>query len=64
MEQIIIHKQTGTNIRKEGKMIRISAEADSQLEALSEETGISKARLADYLLRKAIGAVVVEETEI
>lgn len=64
MEKIIIHKQTTGSIRKDGVMIRISKEVSQQLESLSEETGLSKTRVADYLLKKALAVVEVVENEI
>lgn len=64
MEKIIIQKQTGVNIRRDGVLIRISPEVNQQLDSLSEETGISKTRLADFLLKKALKAVEVVESEI
>ena len=63
MEKIIIQKQSGS-IRKEGMMVRVSKEVNQRLESLSEETGYSKTRLADMLLRKALAAVEVAEDEI
>lgn len=63
MEQIKISKQC-ESIRKDGKIIRISKEVDADLERLSEESGISKTRIADLLLKKAIAAAVVVENEI
>ena len=64
MDKIIIHKQSGANIRKNGVLIRISPESKQQLEELSEETGISTTRLADFLLKKALKLVEVVESEI
>lgn len=61
MEEIIIQKQGGIGIRKDGKMVRISLDVDERLEKLSEETGYTKTRLADYLLSMALDAVKVVE---
>ena len=63
MEKIILKKQAGANIRKDGRMIRISAEVDDKLESLSEQTGHSKTRIADVLLKKAIDQVEVVDVE-
>lgn len=60
MEKIIIRKRN-SNIRKEGKMVRISSYVDEQLNRISQESGISKTYLADYLLSCAIEAVEIRE---
>lgn len=65
MNKIILKKQSGASIRKDGRMIRISAEVDDKLEELSEQTGRSKSRIADYLLKKAFDLVeIVDEEEV
>ena len=63
MNKIILKKQSGANIRKDGRMIRISAEVDDKLESLSEQTGHSKTRIADLLLKKAIDQVEVVDVD-
>lgn len=62
--KIVIAKDKQANIRKEGKMVRISKEVDDQLEELSEISGVSKTRLADSLLRKALDCVEIVESEV
>lgn len=62
--KVTIVKDKQASIRKDGKMVRISKEVDEQLEELSEQTGHSKARIADLLLRKAIACVEVVENEV
>jgi len=65
MEKIIIRKQSGIGIRADGKMVRVSNEVDAELGRLSDETGFTKARLANYLLKVALDNVlVVEDDEI
>ena len=65
MEKIILKKQAGASIRKDGKHVRISLETDNKLEALSDATGYSKSRIADLLLKKAIEQVeIVDEEEL
>lgn len=61
MEKIVLYKQGNGDIRKNGVLIRISPEVNQQLEALSEETGIAKTRIADCLLKKVLKNVVVED---
>lgn len=65
-KKIIIPVQSGTTIRKDGKAIRVSAEVDAALTELSNETGFTKARLANFLLKQALEMVEVIEvaTEI
>lgn len=64
MNKIVIHKTTGRPIGKAGGSIWISKEVNDRLEALSDETGIAKQRITDYLLRKALEVTVVEDSEI
>lgn len=63
MNKIILKKQSGASIRKDGRMIRISAEVDDKLEELSEQTGHAKTRIADLLLKKAIEQVEVVDVD-
>ena len=63
MNKIILKKQSGASIRKDGRMVRISAEVDDKLESLSVQTGYSKTRIADLLLKKAIDQVEVVDVE-
>ena len=63
MNKIVISRQSGVGIRQDGKAVRISAEVDEKLGELSEETGYTKARIANFLLKKALEAVEVVEVE-
>ena len=62
-KKIKIPKQSGTSIRKDGKAIRVSLEVDTRLTELSDDTGFTKARLANFLLTKALDMVEVVEVE-
>lgn len=62
MEQITITKRNGYK-REESVCIRIAKDVNEQLDTLSEETGYTKTMIADLLLRKALSAVVVTESE-
>ena len=64
MEKIIIRKSTGKTIGKTGGTIWISKDVNDQLEAISDESGIAKQRITDFLLRKALAVTVIEESEI
>ena len=61
VNKIILKKQAGANIRKDGKHVRISIETDNRLEELSEATGRSKAYIADVLLKKAFDYVEISD---
>lgn len=64
MDKIILAKQNGSNIRKEGVLVRIAPDMNKEIDALSEETGIAKTRIIDVLLRKALAVVEVVESDI
>lgn len=64
MEKIIIHKQSGKPVGKDGGCIWVSKEVNEQLESLALDTGIAKQRITDYLLRKALEVTEVAESEI
>lgn len=63
IKKIRIPKQSGGSIRKDGKSIRVSLDVDSKLTELSDDTGFTKSRLADFLLRKSLEMVEVVEVE-
>lgn len=64
MEAIKIHKPF--SIPKESDCSRcwISKDISEQLDEISNETGLSKRIITDLLLRKAIEAVEIVETDI
>lgn len=64
MEKIIIHKQNGKPVGKNGGCVWVSKEVNDQLDAICDETGIAKQRITDFLLRKALENVEVAESEI
>lgn len=64
MDKIILAKQNGANIRKEGVLVRIAPDMNKKLDELSEETGIAKTRIIDVCLRKALAAVEIVESDI
>ena len=64
MDKIIIHKQNGKPVGKDGGSVWISKDVNESLENLSLETGIAKQRITDFLLRKALEYVEVAESEI
>ena len=64
MEQITIAKKKGGYRREDSVGMRVAKDVSDQLEALSEETGYTKTMIADLLLRKALAAVVITESEI
>lgn len=64
MEKIIIQKQFTKPVRSESMPCWISRDISEQLDKISNETGISKQRITDLLLKKAIESVEVVECEI
>ena len=64
MEKIIIQKQFTKPIRSESVQCWISKDVSEQLDRISNETGISKQRIMDLLLKKAISAVEIVDSEI
>lgn len=64
MEQITIAKRNGGYKREDSVGMRVAKDVSDQLDALSEETGYTKTMIADLLLRKALAAVVITESEI
>ena len=61
--KIRIHKQYNPK-REERVSCFISKENSEQLDKLCDETGISKQRLTDMLLKKAIESVEIVECDI
>ena len=64
MKPIIIQKQFTKPIRSESVQCWISRDISEQLDKISNDTGISKQRIADLLLKKAIEAVEIVDCEI
>lgn len=64
MDKIIIHKQNGKPVGKDGGCIWVSKEVNDRLDSICDDTGIAKQRMADFLLRKALDAVVIEVDEL
>lgn len=64
MEKITIPKQFTKPIREESVTCWISKDVSESLDKISNETGISKQRIADLLLKKAIEAVEIIECEV
>lgn len=64
MEKIIIYKQKGKPVGKDGSCVWISKEVSDKIDAICDETGIAKQRITDFLLRKALECVELAESEI
>lgn len=64
MDKIIIQKQFTKPVRSESIQAWISKDVSEQLDKISNETGISKQRIMDFLLKKAIDSVEIVESEI
>lgn len=64
MDKITIQKQFTKPSRSESVQCWVSKEISEQLDKISNETGISKQRITDYLLKKACAAVEIVESEI
>ena len=64
MEKIIIQKQFTKPIRSESVQCWVSKDVSEQLDKVSNETGVSKQRIMDLLLKKALDAVEIVECEI
>ena len=64
MEKIVIHKQFTKPDRKESVMCWVSRDISDKCDQISNETGISKQRVMDFLLKKAINALVIVEPEV
>lgn len=63
MNKIIMPKQSGVGIREGGEAVRISTEVDEEFGKISEETGYTKARIANFLLKQALAMVEIVEVE-
>ena len=61
MDKIIIQKQFTKPVRSESIQCWISKDVSEQLDKISNETGISKQRITDLLLKKALDSVEVVE---
>nr|DAW34859.1 MAG TPA: hypothetical protein [Caudoviricetes sp.] len=64
MDKIIIHKIHNKPIGKAGGSVCVSKEVSEQLDSIALETGIAKQRVTEFLLKKALEAVVVADSEI
>lgn len=64
MEKIVIQKQFTKPVRSESIQCWISKDISEQLDKVSNETGVSKQRIMDLLLKKALEAVEIVECEI
>lgn len=64
MEKIIIQKQFTKPVRSESIQCWVSRDISEKLEKISNETGISKQRITDLLLRKAMEALEIVECEV
>jgi hypothetical protein len=64
MRKIFIQKQFTKPIRSESIQCWISRDISEQLDKLSNDTGISKQRIMDLLLKKALEAVEIVDCEI
>ena len=64
MDKITIQALFPKPNRSESVSCWISKEISDQLDKISNETGVSKQRITDFLLKKAIAAVEILENEI
>ena len=64
MDKITIPKQFTKPVREESVTCWISKDISESLDRISNETGVSKQRIADLLLKKAIEAVEIVEYDI
>ena len=64
MEKIIIQKQFTKPSREESIQCWISKDVSEMLDNISNETGLSKQRITDFLLKKACASVEIVESEI
>lgn len=64
MEKILIQKQFTRPVRSESVPCWISKDVSERLDEISNETGVSKQRVTDLLLKKALDAVEIIECEI
>lgn len=64
MDKIVIYKQKGKPVGKDGSCVWISRDVSDKIDSICDETGIAKQRITDYLLRKALAYVEIAESEI
>lgn len=64
MEKIKIQKHFTKPNRSESIQCWVSKDVSERLDEISNETGISKQRITDFLLKKVLDAVEVVESEI
>ena len=64
MEKITIQKQFTKPNRSESVQCWVSRDISERLDKVSNETGISKQRITDLLLKKALEAVEIVECEV
>lgn len=64
MRKIFIQKQFTKPVRSESIQCWISKDISEQLDKVSNETGVSKQRIMDLLLKKALAAVEIVDCEI
>lgn len=64
MEKIVIQKQFTKPVRSESIQCWISKDVSERLDVVSNDTGVSKQRIMDLLLKKALDAVEVIECEL
>ena len=62
--KITIQKQFTKPVRSESIQCWISKDVSERLDKISNETGISKQRIMDFLLKKAIDSVEIVDCEI
>lgn len=64
MNKIVIVKEKGNHIRRDGFQVRIAPDVNEQLDAISEETGQAKTKVLDVILRKALEQVEIVESAL
>lgn len=64
MEKITIQKQFTKPNRSESIQCWVSKDISERLDTISNETGISKQRITDLLLKRALEAVEIVECEV
>lgn len=64
MEKIVIQNQFSKPVRSESVQCWISNDVSEMLDKICNETGLSKQRIMDFLLKKACAAVEIVNVEI
>lgn len=64
MNKILIQKQFTKPVRSESVQAWISKDVSEELDKISNDTGVSKQRITDLLLRKALEVVEIVDCEI